>query len=89
MFFAMVPYFLDFHESIRFSKTLSEYEEQSYPTEKITIAFLDPTKKKRASQGIFYINYFRNIISKYLRMYWKYAKGMFHEYSANIYFPGR
>ena len=35
----MVPYFLDF------SKTLSEYQEQPYPTEKITIVFLDPPKK--------------------------------------------
>ena len=37
----MVPYFLDFHKNIRFSKVLSEYQEQSYPTEKITIVFLN------------------------------------------------
>ena len=41
----MVPYFLDFHENIRFSKTLSEYQEQPYPIEKTTILFLDPPKK--------------------------------------------
>ena len=41
----MVPYFLDFHENIRFSKTLSEYQEQLYPTEKTIIVFLDPLKK--------------------------------------------
>ena len=38
-------YFVDFHENIRFSKTLSEYQEQPYPTEKTTIVFLDPPKK--------------------------------------------
>ena len=27
----MVAYLLDFHESIRFSKTLGEYREQPYP----------------------------------------------------------
>ena len=42
----MVPYFLDFHENLRFSKTLSEYQEQPYPTEKTTILFLDPAKKE-------------------------------------------
>ena len=40
----MVPYFLDFHENIRFSKTLSKYQEQSNPTEKTTIVLLDPPK---------------------------------------------
>ena len=40
--FAMVTYLLDFHENIRFSKTLSEYEEQ---TASSTITFLDPPKK--------------------------------------------
>ena len=45
----MVPYFLDFHENIRFSKTLSEYHEQPYPTEKTAIVFLDPPKKKRVT----------------------------------------
>ena len=35
----MVPYFLDFHENIRYSKTLSEYEEQPYAIEKLV--FLD------------------------------------------------
>ena len=44
-FFAIVPYFLDFHENIRFSKTLIEYQEQPYPLEKTTTVFLDPPKK--------------------------------------------
>ena len=41
----MVAYLLDFHENIRFSKTLGEYQEKPYPLEKTTIAFLDPPKK--------------------------------------------
>ena len=40
----MVPYFLDFHENVRFSKTLSDYQEQPYPIKKTTIVFLDPPK---------------------------------------------
>ena len=43
-FFAMVPYLLDFHENIKFSKALSEDQEQPYPIEKTTIVFLDPPK---------------------------------------------
>ena len=62
----MVPYFLDFHENIRFSETLNEYQEQPYPIEKTTIIFLDPLKKKRVtferyswnSQGIFLYSIF-------------------------------
>ena len=34
----MFPYFLDFHENIRFSKTLSEYQEQPYPILKTTVS---------------------------------------------------
>ena len=41
----MVPYLLYFHENISFSKTLIEYQEQPYPIEKATIAFLVPPKK--------------------------------------------
>ena len=41
----MVPYFLDFHENIRFSKTLREYQEQPYPLEKTPIVFHGPPKK--------------------------------------------
>ena len=41
----MVPYFLDFHENTRFSKTLNEYQEQPYPIEKTAIVFIDPPKK--------------------------------------------
>ena len=41
----MVPCFLDFHENIRFWKTLIQYQEQPYPIEKTNIVFLDPPKK--------------------------------------------
>ena len=41
----MIPYLLDFHENIRLSKTLNEYQEQSHPIEKATILFLNPPKK--------------------------------------------
>ena len=43
----MVLYSLDSHEDIRFSKALSEYEEQPYPVKKNTIVILDPPKKER------------------------------------------
>ena len=49
----MAPYFLDFHENIRLSKTLSEYQERSYPLEKTTIVFLDPPKKPSNIRRIF------------------------------------
>ena len=49
----MVPYFLDFHENIRFSKTLSKYQEQLCPIEKTTLVFLDPPKKARNIRSIF------------------------------------
>ena len=41
----MIPYLLDFHENIRFSKTLNEYQEQPYPIQKATFLFLNPPKK--------------------------------------------
>ena len=41
----MVAYLLDFHENIRFSKTLGKYQEQPYLLEKTTNVFLDPSKK--------------------------------------------
>ena len=52
---------LDFHENIRFSKTISECQEQSYPLEKNTFVFLDPPRKTHVTfvryswnnQGIF------------------------------------
>ena len=49
----MVPYFLDFHENIRFSKTLSKYQEKLYPIKKTTIIFLDPQKKACNIRRIF------------------------------------
>ena len=39
----MVAYLLNFHENIRFSKTLGQNQEQPYPLEKNV--FLDPPKK--------------------------------------------
>ena len=41
----MLIYLLDFHENIKFSKSLSEYEEQPYLLKKTTFVFLDPPKK--------------------------------------------
>ena len=49
----MVPYFLDFHENIRFSKTLSKYQEQPCTIEKTTIVFLDPPKNACNIRRIF------------------------------------
>ena len=49
----MVPYFLDLHENVRFSKTLNKYQEQPYRTEKTTIVFLDPPKKACNIRGTF------------------------------------
>ena len=46
----MITYLLDYHKNIRFSKTLSQYQQQFYyPLEKTTIAFLDPPKKMRVT----------------------------------------
>ena len=99
----MVPYFLDFHENIRFAKTLSEYQEQPYPLEKTTIVFLDPPKKacnivgySWNSQEIFlysifpghYFGTFSGISLGIFQIYWEYLKGMFHEYSTYMYLPG-
>ena len=41
----MVTILLHSHKKIRFSKTLSEYQEQPYALEKPIIVFLDPPKK--------------------------------------------
>ena len=57
----MVTYLLNFHENIKFSKTVSEYHEQPYPLEKTTAVFFDPPKKMQITfvgyswnnQGIF------------------------------------
>ena len=43
----------DFHKNIRFSKTLSEYQEQFYRLEKTTIVFLDPQKRASNIRRIF------------------------------------
>ena len=95
----MVPYLLDFHENIRFSKTLKKYQEQPYPIEKTTIAFLDLPKRacnihrifmeQSGNITIFNIpNIPRDFIGNFLRMYWEYLKGMPHKDSTNIYLPG-
>ena len=84
----MVPYFLDFHENIRFSKTLSKCQEQPYPLEKTTIVFFDPPKKacnihrifmeKPGNFPIFNVSgtLFRNILQNFI--------GNFSEYTVNI-----
>ena len=62
----MQLWWLDFHESIRFSKTHSKYQEQPYPLEKTTIVFLDPPTKLHVTfvgyswniQGIFIYSIF-------------------------------
>ena len=70
----MVPYFLDFHENIRLSKTLSEYQEQPYPLEKTTIVFLDPPKKPWNSQEIFLYSIFPG---HYLGIFSRISLGIF------------
>ena len=68
---------------MRFSKTHSEY--QSYILGKTTIAFLDPPEKMHVTfvgyswkiQGIFYIQYSRNII-------WDYSPEFLREFFSNI-----
>ena len=85
----MVPYFLDFHENIRFSKALSKYQEQPYPLEKTTIVFFDLPKKacnirrifmeQPGNFPIFNIHgtfLFRNILQNFI--------GNFSEYTGNI-----
>ena len=70
---------------MRFSKTHSEYQGQSYILGKTTIAFLDPPEKMHVTfvgyswkiQGIFYIQYSRNII-------WDYSPEFLREFFSNI-----
>ena len=91
----MVLYLLDFHENIRFSKTLNEYQEQLYPIQKTTISWF--TKKIFIEQsrnipmfnisGTLFRNIHQNFIGNFLRIYCEYLKGMFHEYSTNISLP--
>ena len=57
----MVPYFLDFHENIRFSKTLSKYQEQPYPIKKTTVVFLDPLKKRAYNIRRIFMEHLGNI----------------------------
>ena len=100
----MVPCFLDFHENIRFWKTVIQYQEQPYPIEKATTVFLDPPKKVWNIRSIFmeqsgnvpifnipgtlFPNIPRNFIRNFLRIYWEYLKETFEEYSTNICLPG-
>ena len=100
----MVTCFLDFHENIRFWKTVIQYQEQPYPIEKATIVFLDPRKKAWNIRSIFmeqsgnvpifnipgtlFRNIPRNFIGNFLRIYWEYLKETFEECSTNICLPG-
>ena len=88
---------------IRFSKTLSKYQEQLYPREKTIIAFLDPPKKKCSIRGMFmeqpgnipifnipgtlFWNIPRNFIGDFFRIYWEYLKGMLHKYILTYIYP--
>ena len=85
----MVPYFLDFHENTRLSKTLSEYQEQPYPLEKTTIVFLDPPKKTLEQPGNFPIfnipgTLFGNILQNFIGNFSKYTGNISWECSTNI-----
>ena len=40
------------------------------------------------SETLFW-NILRNFTGNFFRIYWEYLMGMFHEYSTNIYLPGR
>ena len=74
-----------FHENSKFSKTHSEYQEQPYPLEKTTIAFLDPPKRMHVT----FEGYSWSIQGMFLySIFWEYIMGMFHEYFTNIYLPG-
>ena len=76
----MVTYLLDFYENIRFSKTLSEYPEQSYPLEKTAIVFLDPHKKcKKHSQDIH-----GTFPKHFFGIFPGIPLGIFSEYTGNI-----
>ena len=92
----MFPYFLDFHGNIRFSKTLREYQEQSYPLEKTTIVFLDPPKKAGNISRIFMEQpgnfpifnipgtLFRNILRNFTGNFSEYTGNISRECSTNI-----
>ena len=79
----MVPYFLDFHENIRFSKTLSEYQEQPYPIEKTTITKRCVTFIGYSwnNQGIFLYSIFSE---HYFRIFPRFSLEIFSEYTRNI-----
>ena len=85
----MVTYLLDFHENIRFSKTLSKYQEQPYPLQKTAIVFLDPPKKIHVlflgyswnNQGIFL---YSTIPEHYFGIFPGISLGTFSEYTGNI-----
>ena len=91
----MVPYFLDFHENIRYSKKLREYQEQPYPKNYYCISW--STNKKRVtfvgyswnSQGIFlYLifpgHYFGIVPEISFRIFSRYTGNISRECSTNI-----
>ena len=97
----MVTYLIDFHESIRFSKTIREYQEQPYPL----LHFLIHRKKNACNIRKLFIEQsgnipifnipktlFRNIpqnfMGNFFQIFWEYIMGMSHENSTNIYLPG-
>ena len=83
----MFPYLVDFHENIRYSTTLSDYQELPYPLKKTTTAFHNPLRNACNIRRIFieqeiFLNsmfpeHYFSILSGIL---W----GIFPEYTGNI-----
>ena len=89
---------------IRFSKTLSKYQEQLYPREKTIIAFLDPPKKECNIRGMFmeqpgnipifnipgtlFRNIPRNFIGNFFQNILRISQGNVARIYINIYLPG-
>ena len=82
----MVPYLLDFHENIRFSKTLNEYQEQTDPIEKTTIVFLDPPKIKVCNIRKISVEQSRNIpiFSIPGTLFWNISRNFLRIFSEHI-----
>ena len=87
----MVTYLLGFDENIRFSMTLSEYQEHSYPLEKTAFVFLDLPKKFHVTlvgcsgnnRGVFlYVAFPKH----YFRILPGISLETFSEYTGNISF---
>ena len=80
----MVTYLLEFHENIRFSKTLSEYQEQPQPL----FIFLDPPKKNAFYIRRIFMEHSGNIPIFNIpgTLFWEYSLEFYRELFSNI--PG-